>query len=103
MPYTHPPISEAILDIQTEDLACELETLRAMGQEEPGYPEVREINFNQIAFPVGFVDVEKNAAGFSSVRLGFQFWTADKTRVWQARKNGFLLVIAVPTRIGKLW
>ena len=91
MAYTHPPISEAIVDIQTEDVAWDLHCLREMGLEEPGYPDVRDVNLNQLAFQVGGGESENAKAGFSSVPLGFQFWTADKSRVWQARKNGFCL------------
>ena len=88
MPYAHAPISEAVLDIQTQDLECELEALRALGEETPEFSEIREINKNELQFNFQADSAVPVTEGRRSLH-GFQFWSADKTKVWQARRNGF--------------
>ncbi|MDP1831812.1 MAG: TIGR04255 family protein [Geothrix sp.] len=88
MSYAHAPISEAVLDIQTLDLACDMEALRALGQDTPEFSEVREISKNELQFnfpPDSAVPVTEGRRSLH----GFQFWNADRTKVWQARGNGF--------------
>ena len=88
MPYAHAPISEAVIDIQTQDVVCEMAALKAMGQETPEFPDVREMSRNELQFsfqPDATVPVTEGRRSFH----GFQFWSADKKKVWQARVNGF--------------
>ena len=89
MDYPRPSITEAILDIRVEERDWDLGQLRALGKDLAEFPEIRDISFlsGTMQFSTGPDPSPQTVA--SSVPIGFQFWSADKKRVWQARKNGF--------------
>lgn len=88
MSYSRAPISEAVLEIRTQDFSSDMEALRELGRLTPEFPEVREITQEQLQFQFGNGVPEPVAKGTKILR-GFQFWSENRTRVWQATSNGF--------------
>lgn len=85
MAYEHAPITEALIDIQASGIACGLEVLRSFESLRPGFPEVRDVRGEQFMIRTGQEPSIHQTVEFK----GYQFWSADHHRVWQARTNGF--------------
>ncbi len=91
MPYARAPISEAILDIRAGGISCDLSVLRSLGEGSPEFPEVREIKKDEYQVRLSSGQESNPVASRVQTIFGYQFWSSDKTRVWQARNDGFTI------------
>lgn len=85
MAYDHAPITEALIDIQATGIDCGLEVLRSFESLRPGFSEVRDVRGEQFVIRTGQEPSIQQTTQFS----GYQFWSSDHRRVWQARTNGY--------------
>lgn len=85
--YDRAPITEAIIDVKVKTQPAlnldELEQVR--DEDEATYPELRKIQIAHAHVAIG----EQVAASAAHEQAGFAFINADKTQVFQARKDGF--------------
>jgi uncharacterized protein (TIGR04255 family) len=84
--YSRAPIVEAVIDIKVKQrVGFSLDLFDALAASETSYPDRKVMRLG-----TGTVDLDKNVPVTGNVKvIGTQFWTADKSRAFQATEYGF--------------
>lgn len=84
--YSRAPITEAVIEIRVlgrDDGS--LNDFLSLQRDEPDFTERKDVQYATAAFALG----EKISYEGSGKHVGYQFWSSDKKRVFQARLDGF--------------
>lgn len=95
MVYSHPPITEAVLDLRVDELDVDASVLLQVVKAFPEFQEIKDLQ--HVTDELELVVEDKTATAHASSKfIGFVASTSGRTRLLQIRRNGFALSHLAP-------